>query len=226
MTRIAPFLFSLGLFVSSLTAQTATPPSVQAQGTATIAVAPNQAELTVSMTTNGTTAQDASQQNANLTAAVIAALQKQAGSSGTIQTISYSISPRYNNPTPNQPSVIVGYSATNTIQLTLTNLTLIGGAIDAASQAGATSVNNLTLGLQNPQPSLQSALSAAAKIALANASAIASGLGGKTGAVLSAQQSSSYTPVPVLAVAMAASTPVQTGPISVSATVTVTVALQ
>ena len=226
MTRNALFLFALSLFVPGLPAQTAAPPSVQAQGTATIGVTPNQAELTVSMTTNGTTAQDAGQQNANLTAAVIAALQKQAGPSGTIQTVSYSISPRYNNPTPAQPSVIVGYSATNTIQLTLTNLTLIGGAIDAATQAGATSVANLTLGLQNPQPSLQAALSAASKIALANASAIASGLGGKTGAVLSAQQSSSYTPIPVVAAVMAAATPIQTGPISVSATVTVTVALQ
>ena len=226
MTRIASLLFALTLFVPGSPAQTATPPSVQAQGTATIAVTPNQAQLTVSMTTNGTTAQDAGQQNATLTAAVIAALQKQAGASGTIQTVSYSVSPRYNNPTPTQPAAIVGYSATNTVQLTLTNLTLIGGAIDAATQAGATSVSNLTLGLQDPQPSLQAALTAAAKIALANASAIASGLGGKTGAVISAQQSSSYTPIPVAVAVMAAATPIQTGPISVSATVVVTVALQ
>ncbi len=226
MTRIALLLSILLALVSTAPAQTATPPSIQAQGSATIAVNPDQAQLTVSMTTNGSTAQDASQQNANLTAAVISALQKQVGSNGTIETVSYSISPRYSNGTASQAPAIVGYSATNTIQLTLTNLALIGSAIDTASQAGATSVGNLTLGLQNPQPSLQTALAAAAKVALANATAIASGLGAKTGAVISAQQSSSYTPVAVLAGIASASTPVQTGPISVSASVTVTVALQ
>jgi hypothetical protein len=109
----------------------------------------------------------------------------------------------------------------------MTDLTLIGRLIDAANQAGATSVGGLTLGLQNPAPSLQQALAAASKQALANAGAIASGLGGKTGAVISAQQSSAYTPVlGVIGGAPGATTPVQTGPVSVSATVTVTVQLQ
>jgi uncharacterized protein YggE len=73
---------------------------------------------------------------------------------------------------------------------------------------------------------LQQALAAAAKQALANAGAIASGLGGKTGAVISAQQSSAYTPVVALVGTAAPTTQVQTGPVSVSATVTVTVQLQ
>jgi len=73
---------------------------------------------------------------------------------------------------------------------------------------------------------MQQALAAASKQALTNAGAIASGLGGKTGAVISAQQSSAYTPVLAVAGATAATTPVQTGPVSVSATVTVTVQLQ
>ncbi len=218
------------IFFSSLVlaayAQTI-PPSVQAQGSASISVQPDQAQLTVSVTTNGTSAQDAGQQNANLTQVVITAIQKAIGSNGTIQTVSYSISPRYSNPTATQPSTIVGFSATNTQQVTLTALPLIGSVIDTANQAGATSVGNLTLGLQNPEPSLEIALAAAAKQAALHAAAIASGLGGKIGPVISAQQATTYTPVTVLAgVASAASTPILPGPISVSATVTVTMQLQ
>jgi uncharacterized protein YggE len=219
------FLFIL-LAIPTL-AQT-TPASVEAQGSASINVQPDQAQLIVSIATNGTTAQDAGQQNATLTATVVAALQKLIGANGTIATISYTISPRYSQGTTTQPPTIVGYTATITEQLTLNDLTLIGPAIDTASQAGATSVGNLTLGLQNPEPVLETALTAAAKQALTHAGAIASGLGGKTGPVISAQQAAAYSPVlvGVLAPGTSAATTVQPGPVSVSATVTVTVQLQ
>jgi uncharacterized protein len=221
-----PRLFLLLFLAISALAQT-TPASVQAQGSASISVQPDQAQLTVSITTNGTTAQDAGQQNATLTATVMAALQKLIGTNGTIATVSYTISPRYSNGTATQAPTIVGYSASITEQLTLNNLTLIGQAIDTANQAGATSVGNLTLGLQNPEPVLEAALTAAAKQALTHAGAIASGLGGKAGPVISAQEVT-YTPTAVLVAAPGASTAttVQPGPVSISATVTVTVQLQ
>jgi uncharacterized protein YggE len=219
MTRVAIFV-SIVLSLVPAWAQT-TPASVQAQGSASIGVQPDQAQLTVSVTTNGATAQDAGQQNANLTALVTSSLQKLIGSSGTIQTVSYSISPRYSNGTATQAPAIVGYSATLTEQVTLTDR-----VIDAANQAGATSVGNLTLGLQNPDPSLNTALAAAAKQALTHAASIAAGLGGKIGAVISAQEASTYTPITVLAGVASASTQIMPGPVSVSATVTVTVQLQ
>lgn len=212
--------------LSSLPGQS-TPASVKAQGTASISVPPDQAQLTIGVSSNGLSAQDAGQKNAHLTSAVLQALQKVVGPRGAIQTVAYSVSPRYNEPTAVTPSTLVGYTATNTQQVTLTDLSLIGRLIDAAIQAGVTSVGDLTLGLQDPEPWLQNALAAAARQALANASAIALGLGGKTDAVISADQSSSYSPVPVPVTGVVnASTPIQTGPILVSATVTVTVAMQ
>ena len=226
MTRIISLPFLLLLALASTALSQTTPSTVQAQGSASISVPADQAELWVSVTTNGTTAQDAGQQNANLTALVKSALQNLIGSSGTIQTVSYTVSPRYSNGTATQAPAIVGYSATNTQQVTLTDLTLIGRAIDAANQAGATSVGNLTLGLQNPDPTLNAALTAAAKQALTHAGAIAAGLGGKIGAVISAQEATTYTPVAVLAGVASASTQITPGPVSVSATVTVTAQLQ
>jgi uncharacterized protein len=208
---------------AGLIAQT-TAASVTATGTASIYVQPDQAQLTVSVTTQGATATAAGQQNANVTVAVTKAVTSVLGSSGSIQTVSYSVYPQYG--TGAQSSTIVGYSATNSFQATMTDLTLIGNIIDAANQAGATSIGGLTLGLQNPAPSLQQALTAASKLGLANAGAIASGLGRTTGSVISAQQSSAVTPLLVSVSPTASTTPVQTGPVSVSATVTVTVQLQ
>jgi uncharacterized protein len=222
MIRTLQLALALGIGAATMVAQT-TAASVTASGTATIYVQPDQAQLTVSVTTQGSTATAAGQQNANITVMVTKAITGVLGSSGSIQTLSYSVYPQYG--TGGQSSTITGYSATNTFQVTMTDLTLIGGVIDAANQAGATGVGNLTLGLQNPAPALQQALTAASKLALADAGAIASGLGRTTGAVISAQQSSAITPLVAL-VSSAASTPVQTGPVSVSATVTVTVQLQ
>jgi uncharacterized protein YggE len=215
----------LMLSCSVLAAQTAVP-SVQANGSAVLTAKPDQAQLDVGVVTDGATAQDASQHNASLTDAVQAALSKVLGSAGTMQTVSYYVSPRYSN-TPNQPSAIIGYTASNTTRVTTTDLTQIGLLIDAANQAGANSVGGLSFGLQNPEPLVVQALTQATKQAIAHAAAIAAGLGGKPGAVLSAQEGSSYAPVVAGGggTGPAVTTPVQTGTVTVYATVTIQVGL-
>jgi uncharacterized protein YggE len=198
--------------------------TIQALGNATLSVQPDQAQLTVSVSTDGPTAQQAAQQNAAQTSTVLAALEKVLGSSGNIQTIGYAEYPRYSN--GSNPSII-GYTAANTVQVTTYDLTLPGALIDAASQSGASTVGGLTFGLQDPDPTKQQALTAAAKQALAHASAIAAGLGAKAGAVVSAQESATALQIVVGPTATSsASTPVQTGYVTVTASVTVTVQLQ
>jgi len=215
-------LVSLIFLAPALPAQTAAG-TIQATGTVTLNVNPDQVQLTVSVVTNAATASQAAQQNATQTNAVIAALNQVLGQAGSIQTAGYSLYPQYSNST--NPA-IVGYSASNSLQVTTTVLSLAGTLIDAANQAGANNISGLQFGLQDPDPTLQQALTAAAKQALAHAGAIAAGLGGKAGAVVSAQQNTSVTPVygPGLA-GVAAATPVLTGTVGVTATVTVTTAL-
>jgi len=205
-----------------LSAQTAAG-SIQATGTATLNVNPDQVQLGLSVNTSAPTANQAAQQNAAQTSAVIAALNQVLGQAGSIQTAGYSLYPQYSNSA--NPS-IVGYTVSNSLQVTTIVLALAGPLIDAANQAGASNIGGLSFGLQNPDPTVQQALTAAAKQALAHAGAIATGLGAKAGAVISAQQNSSVSPLPGMGMAAAATaTPVLTGTVSVSATVTVTVAL-
>src|SRR4051812_39434025 len=101
-------------------AQIQAPATVQATGTASISVAPDQAQFTAGVVTTGSTAQDAAQQNATQTAAMLTALKAVLGNNGTVQTVGYSVSPRYTN---SQPATIIGYTASNTVQVTTTNLT-------------------------------------------------------------------------------------------------------
>lgn len=223
MTRIALIPAAMLLAVSFGLAQT--PNSIQASGSATRYVKPDMAQLSIGVVTQATTAQAAADQNATLTDAVIKALEKVLGSVGTVQTQYYSISPRYTNTSGQQ--TLVGYTVSNTLQVTTNNVNLVGPLIDAGNGAGANSVAGPYYGLQNPEPETQLALSAASRQALAHAAAIASGLGAKTGAVLSAQEGSTVMPILTGAAgaSMAAATPIQTGTVSVSAHVTVTVAL-
>jgi uncharacterized protein YggE len=197
-----------------LTAQTTA--TIQAQGAATLSASPDQVQISVSVITDGSTAQAAAQANATLSTTVQNAL-KALNPAPTIQTVGYSVYPRY----ASQGQTVAGYTASNTIQVTSTDLSSTGNLIDTASQAGANSVGGLTFSLQNPDPLKQQALTQAAKQARGHADAIAAGLGGKTGAVVSAEEGSTYTPV-YAGVAAAATTPIQTGQVSVTANVTIT----
>ncbi|MBZ5581516.1 MAG: SIMPL domain-containing protein [Acidobacteriia bacterium] len=207
----------LAMPIATLLAQN--PPSIQAGGSATINVNPDQAQLNVGVTTQASTAQAAAEQNASQTTAVIAALKALLGSGGSIQTVGYTVYPNYTT-----GNVITGYTVTNTLQATTGDLSLPGPLIDAANKAGATNVGSLAFGLKDSDPVRQQALTLAGKQALAHANAIAAGLGAKTGALLSAQEGAGVTPYSGVS-AGATSTPILTGTVSVTATVTVAVQL-
>jgi len=126
-------------------------------------------------------------------------------------------------------STVNGYITNNTIRVTTNDLTIIGRLIDAANGAGANTVGGLNFGLQDHDPYVQQALTSATKQAMAPRGGDRGRAGRQGGAVVSAQEGSSYTPIYVGGVsgaAGAATTPVQTGTVNVYATVTLVVQLQ
>jgi uncharacterized protein YggE len=224
MTRHAPLFLALFLGVSAAGAQT--PNSIQASGSATRNVQPDMAQLNIGVVTQAATAAAAADQNATTTDAVIKSLQGVLATTGTIETLYYTISPRHTNTGGQQ--TITGYIVSNILKVTTRDVNRVGRLIDAGNGAGANSVSGPFYGLQNPEPEVQQALAAASRQALAHAAAIASGLGGRVGAVISAQEGSTVRPFVDSsggATTTAAPTPIQTGAVSVSAIVTVTVAL-
>src|SRR6266481_5364344 len=220
-------LFLAALALLSVTAQAQTQQRravVVAVGQGTVSVQPDEAKVQFSVVTQAVTAQDAASQNANQVTAVLAALRSVLGPNANLKTLSYSLNPTYSS--GSQP-VLTGYIATNTVQVTLSDLSLIGKVIDTGIQAGANRVQGLQFDLKDDQPTRAQALKLATVEAKAHADAMASGLGLKTGAAISIQEGFATTvpPVRLGTAAPTATTPVETGTVDVTATVTLEVEL-
>lgn len=137
--------------------------------TSTTEVRPDRLSVSVGVETNGTTAQQAVSQNANLTVQVLTALRGLGITDDRIETSSYSVSPIYEYIPPAEQCIqiyppppgcetrqdIIGYRATNTVTVTLDVPFFrvatesvpdvnAGQVIDAAVGAGANRVDSVT----------------------------------------------------------------------------------
>jgi uncharacterized protein YggE len=227
--RLTTIFASLTFLSHALWAQMTQPARhlVGASGQATVSVKPDQAKLDVGVVTRAATAQDAAAQNASQVDAVLTQLRNVLGAAADIKTVGYSLSAVYTYP-QGAPPVLTGYSASNTVEITITDLSLIGRTIDAASQAGANNVQGLRFGVQDEDPVRLQALGLATKQAKAHAQAIASGLGGSLGNVVLAQEGGGIAITPLTAAPVAAAattTPIETGLFQIQATVSIQVEL-
>lgn len=210
----------------SLLAQTAPAPRplVRATGTASLFVNPDQAEVDVGVTTRATTAQAAASQNATQVAAVLSALTQLLGPGANIKTINYSATPNYNYPPNGGTPTLTGFTASNTVAVTLSSVSTVGTVIDTAIQAGATTVAGIRFSLKDSEPSRRQALQQAAVNAKSHADAMATALGGTVGTITLVQEGSTVQPVVAtfgVAASAANTTPIQSGPIEVDATVAI-----
>ena len=198
---------------------------VRASGQASVSAQPDQARINVGVITRASTAEQAASQNASQVEAVLTQLRQVVGPGAQIKTINYSLRPDYRH-SSGMPPVLTGYTASNTVEVTIEDLSLIGRVIDAASQAGANTLHGLRFTLKDPEPLRAEALGLAAEQARAHAEAIASGLGRRIGAVLVAQEGAIYDlgPSNLRDAGGAVETPIEAGLVQVHATVTVEVA--
>lgn len=215
------------LLAASSWAQASTgPASITATGTAKVSVTPDMARLDIGVYTQAATADEATTQNASQAISVITALHTVLGPTASIKTINYYLSPVYNNPLPGQQSAIIGYSVTNVVEATITDLTKIGKAIDTAVQSGANRVQGILFDVQDRNPAEGQALKNAAAAAKTQADAIAAGLNVHTGAVLHAVEAvNAAVPIYGAVPSAAVTTPVETGMVIVQASVTLEVAI-
>lgn len=197
--------------------------SIRATGEAVVAARPDQAKLAVSVITTGATAEEAGAANASKVEAVLAALRRVLSADATIQTVSYSLTPNYRYPQGGGTPVLTGYTASNTVEVTTPDLTVLGRLIDTAANAGATTVGSLRFMLRNDLPQKMEALKLAAANAREKAKAIALGLGVNLGYVLTADEGVTvrYANDVRTDSGKTATTPVETGMVTVYATVTV-----
>lgn len=211
--------------------------TVTVSATATVEREPEKAMLLLAVESTGATARAASEANATRMAAVIAALRKAGIPDREIRTISYELHPQY-APPPDRPRPldasqeprIVGYRASNMVQVGIDPVSRVGAIIDAAINAGANRVANLTYELRDPDAARRDALRLAIEKARSEAQVMAEAAGQRLGPPLNIN-TSSYTPPRFAGRVMmdvaqesmlAAPTPIEPGMLSVSATVNIT----
>jgi uncharacterized protein len=145
-----------------------------------------------------------------------------------IRTQSITLRPIYHQSAPDgtlSRRKIVGYEASNTLQITLDDLTQIGPAIDAGVAAGADNIEGVDFSLQDDTAATQEALKRATTQAKAHA--IADALGVHLGQAVEVNEGGVQRIMPMMAMTtmsseVGSSTPVQPGQIKISAQVTVT----
>ena len=187
MISTVRLLLALSLLASVVSAQ-ARRPFVRASGEATVSATPDVVTVTLSVVSQGATAQEAAENNAAATTRVINALKQLVGVKGDVKTVGYSVFPVQR--TTNGVTAIAFYQASNTVQITADDLNLGGRIIDTGAQAGATNISGISFGLKDYAPARRQALQQAAARAKVNAEAMAAGLNAHVGAVVSVEESS------------------------------------
>jgi uncharacterized protein len=196
--------------------------SITVSGTGSVTTTPNRANFDFGVTTRGTTARQALSANGVEMQKVIDALKAAGVDSAAVQTSSISLSPVTND----QTDAIVGYTASNTVTVTVDGLGKAGAIVDAAVAAGANQVQGPNLTVADQGVLYRSALTAAVADARAKAQALAAAGGVHVGAVRSIEESNSSPVVfDARAAAPAPSTPVEAGTQQVTASVTVSFAV-
>jgi uncharacterized protein YggE len=200
-------------------AQTTTRPRfVRSVGEGVASGKPDQARIDFSVVTQAATAQEASSQNADKTTAVLNALRQVLGPNADVRTVNYYLAANYRS----DGTAIVGFTASNTVQATVNDISIPGKLIDAAIAAGANRVDSLRFSIKDDLPLRREALRLASIQARQRADSIALGLGVRLGSVLDAQEGySTVTPLDVRGPGLAAATtPVEAGSVDVHATIT------
>jgi len=226
LAKAGPWALALLALPLGLTAQETT---LNVTGVGVVEVAPDRARLNLAVETEAEGAREAGEANARLMERVIAALRGVGGAELRVETAGYGLSPRYAPRTGGEAQQIAGYTARNTVIVTLDDLALVGRLVDAALGAGANRVAGLTFELRDGEPHRQEALRRAVARARGEAEVMAEALGLRLGLPISVQGGADF-PQPRSAFRMDSGmalmaesvvTPVEAGPQTVTATVSI-----
>lgn len=233
MHRSKVILSSLVCFAVMSTTALATPPQdmpqITVSATSSVTAIPDEVMITAGVITKAATADLASSQNADIASQVTAAAVANGVVKTDIQTVDYSLTPDVVYPPNNQiaPPKIVGYTAQNSIRITILDLKDVGKVIDAVETAGANNVTDITFAVQHPDKLKAQALILAIQHAHLKASIMAASTGMALLFPFRISESSSYTPRPIfegrveMSAYSKASTPISAGQLKIDATVNI-----
>lgn len=203
--------------------------TVSAQGM--IEREPEEGVVTLAVESEAADARAAADANAQRMTQLVAALRRAGVPERNIRTVSYELRPEYRREIErrDEPPRIAGYRAINMVQVTVDTVSGMGRIIDTAIGSGANRVANISFRLRDQHAAHIEAAALAMRNARREAEAIAEAAGERLGPALNINTGGYHAPppppMPMYARAemdMAApQTPVETGTLTVMATVSV-----
>lgn len=206
-------------------------PTLTVTGQGQVQARPDQATLRLGAVAEAEAASAAQQEVSRIMDEALDAIRDLDIEDDAIRTTGISLDPVYARPDPrdgrrDEPR-IVGYRASNTIEVRIGDLEQIGPVIDAGVKAGANQIQQLSFELRDDIEQQQEALKRAVGDARAKAEAIAEALDVRLAGIRDVQEGGVSTSRPRMdyarmAMSEAASTPVQPGEIQIDGSVTIT----
>ncbi|MCR9183924.1 MAG: SIMPL domain-containing protein [Halieaceae bacterium] len=228
-------LFSLGLALPAAAAETAPYPQIRVSGEGVASLAPDIAVLSLAVTREAPTAQQALDASSSAMREVLAALRKAGIEERDLQTEQFAIQPRYRDEpaqVKGEPSAprIVGYTVSNALSVRVRDLGRLGGIIDMSVRLGVNQGGGIRFLNEDPAAALSAARSAAMQDALSRARTLTAAADVGLGRILEISEQS-YQPRPMMMartemMADAGSVPIAGGENSYRVTVNVTFALE
>ena len=174
---LALVLFAVALYVYRPVQNKLTRVTVTGESQARIA--PDTAVVTFAVVTQNAQALNAQQENARRSDAVKSALETiGANFKIEVKTSDYNLQPEQDYYSGKLPKIL-GYTVRNTVTASINDLSQVGAVIDAATKAGANSVESTAFIVRQDSPAQGEALALATKQAKAKAEAIAQSLNGR-----------------------------------------------
>ncbi len=199
--------------------------TITVTGEGIVQAAPDQATISLGVTTTAETAVEALAANSTALAKVIAQLKAAGVEAGDLQTSNLSLNPNWSNYESVSGSAISGYTASNQVSVRVRDLDALGSILDAAVSDGANTMNGITFGLAAPTPVLNEARALAVADARERATVLATAAGVQLGAIETITEGGAFTgPAPMFREASAA-VPIENGEVGMTASVTVTYAI-
>ncbi|MGV8998584.1 MAG: SIMPL domain-containing protein [Parvibaculaceae bacterium] len=205
-------------------------------GTGDVSARPDIAYLDSGVVSEGKTAADALAENTKAMNAIFTGLEAMKIAKEDIRTSQFSVNPLYTQP-PQRPDgtqdapAIRGYQVTNQVSVTVRKLDTLGAVLDKLVTLGSNRVDSVRFEIEKPEPLLDKAREAAVTDAMRKAKLYAKAAGVTLGAVTNISESGNYQqPMYMKASAMAmrdsAPVPMAAGTQQLSASVSVTVAIE
>ena len=215
-----------------------TVPHLVVTGKGEVKIRPDKMEVTIGVVTENVSSQAAAGSNAEASQRVQNAVRKAGVVDKDIQTVNYSITPRYNDVplaatdrTARKPQII-GYRVYNQVRVTIRNMAKMGDVLDAATGAGSNSIEGIVMSVEDQKAAEGDALEKAVQDAQRKATRLVKAAGVRLNGILELTDNTGYSPIRMMSYAAANTggfgggggapiSPIAPGEVTITANVTI-----